>query len=75
MKYFRMKGECLACGNFETMYVGDEFIDEKCCNCGLIIGGGYFTRDANFKFCINCDSEMMHSTEMNRYFCPACEEI
>lgn len=39
-KYFPLEGEC-RCGSFETMYVGDVFVDEKCCHCGLIVCGGY----------------------------------
>jgi len=27
------------------MYVGETFIDEKCCSCGRIIGGGYLLED------------------------------
>lgn len=40
-KYFPMKGECSKCGSHETMYVGSTLIDEKCCQCGWIIVGGY----------------------------------
>lgn len=39
-KHYPMMGVC-RCGSFETMYVGETFIDEKCCRCGIIIGGGY----------------------------------
>ena len=41
-RWFEMTGECPACGCFETYYVGRRFIDEKCCWCGIIVGGGYF---------------------------------
>ena len=41
-KYFPKAGRC-QCGSTETMYVGDVIIDEKCCQCGIIIGGGYTT--------------------------------
>lgn len=40
-KHFSMWGQCGECGCYETMYVGDGMIDEKCCSCGIIIGGGY----------------------------------
>jgi len=40
-RHFPMAGKCPECGSFETMYVGTELIDEKCCQCGRIVGGGY----------------------------------
>lgn len=40
-RYFPMSGSCPACDSFETMYVGEAFIDEKCSKCGVIVGGGY----------------------------------
>ena len=39
-RYFPMVGEC-SCGSTETMYVGSTLIDEKCCQCGIILGGGF----------------------------------
>jgi len=44
-RHFPMAGECPDCGSFETMYVGEQLIDEQCCWCGRIVGGGY-ERDA-----------------------------
>lgn len=38
---FALDGPCPNCGNNETMHVGETLIDEKCCGCGIIIGGGY----------------------------------
>jgi len=40
-RHFSMHGECPDCGSFETMYVGETLIDEQCCQCGRIVGGGY----------------------------------
>lgn len=40
-KHFSKDRICPECGSYETMYVGETLIDEKCCWCGLIIGGGY----------------------------------
>lgn len=44
-RYFPLNGKCTSCGSVKTMYVGDKFIGERCCQCGTIVGGGYLSAE------------------------------
>jgi len=40
-RHFPMDGDCTDCNSSKTVYVGETLIDEQCCRCGRIVGGGY----------------------------------